>query len=616
MAATALPSPHDPPHDVRWKWLLLAACALAFAVLCSALIDNFGLGGKPWAGWWNSLTAMTDQPFVVQIVGTTNDGATARAGIRDGDRIDLRDLNRYARGALLVRSRTTKTTNLVIRRDGRIFTTQLHASTIYQGNEAVNLPEVVLLFLACYLAFGCACVIAARRSQMREGRYLCLTLLAIAGTCIGPGWLSVPNGTLGALNYLTSGVLQTAQPLLLVALAAKFGIRSAWRVAVEVAAIAACTLTLAGYLAATIGLLNLSIKPIPFVLGTFWQVLGVCIFAIAVIAAVLATASTARAERARAVWLLLPLPIALFASALVAGLPWLGTSWMARQGLDITSNAMLLTGALAVTFALLKRRVLDFNFIVSRTLTVATVSLIVVAAFVLLEWLLGSVVAGISHTTGLIANGALALVLGLSLNYIHKGVDDFIDALFFRKRREDERALRDFSSEAAYVTDSDALFNEAIEKIEDHTDARSAALLLDGDGAYTATRSFGTSVALKVSENDGAILALKTWRAPLDPHRYSTALQGALALPMVSRWRLLGVLLLGERVGGEAYAPDEVEALSQFAHGVGSAIDALSAGNTDSIAALRESMASMAESIGNAMRALPGSIAAELRDRR
>jgi GAF domain-containing protein len=166
------------------------------------------------------------------------------------------------------------------------------------------------------------------------------------------------------------------------------------------------------------------------------------------------------------------------------------------------------------------------------------------------------------------------------------------------------------------VTDSDALFNEAIEKIEDHTDARSAALLLDGDGVYTATRSFGTSVALKVSENDGAILALKTWHAPLDPHRYSTALQGALALPMVSRGRLLGVLLLGERVGGEAYAPDEVEALSQFAHRVGSAIDALSTSHTDSIVALRESMASMAASIGNAMRALEGSIAAELRDRR
>ena len=176
--------------------------------------------------------------------------------------------------------------------------------------------------------------------------------------------------------------------------------------------------------------------------------------------------------------------------------------------------------------------------------------------------------------------------------------------------------MRDFSKEAAYVTESSALFDQAIEKIEGHTDARNAALLLDGNGVYTAARSFGDDIALNVSENDGAILALKTWHTPLDPHHYTTVLQGALALPMVARGRLLGVLLLGEREGGEAYAPDEVEALSEFAHGVGSAIDALSSGSTDSIAALRESMASMAASLGNAIRALPRSIAAELRDRR
>ena len=36
------------------------------------------------------------------------------------------------------------------------------------------------------------------------------------------------------------------------------------------------------------------------------------------------------------------------------------------------------------------------------------------------------------------------------------------------------------------------------------------------------------------------------------------------------------MLLPGERAGSEAYAPDEVAALSQFAHGVGSALDVVS----------------------------------------
>lgn len=72
---------------------------------------------------------------------------------------------------------------------------------------------------------------------------------------------------------------------------------------------------------------------------------------------------------------------------------------------------------------------------------------------------------------------------------------------------------------------------------------------------------------------------------------------GALALPMLARGRLLGVIVLGERIGGEAYAPDEVEALSQFAHGVGSSLEALALHRDDSMAALREAIASMAQAI-------------------
>jgi hypothetical protein len=42
-------------------------------------------------------------------------------------------------------------------------------------------------------------------------------------------------------------------------------------------------------------------------------------------------------------------------------------------------------------------------------------------------------------------------------------------------------------------------------------------------------------------------------------------MRGALAPPMLVRGRLLGAIVLGERIGGEAYAPDEIEALLQFA---------------------------------------------------
>jgi hypothetical protein len=317
-----------------------------------------------------------------------------------------------------------------------------------------------------------------------------------------------------------------------------------------------------------------------------------------ILAAVAAVATTKPAERPRAAWTLLPLPIAIVMWTVVTGSQLLVfQSWFAIVAVAIIADATWLLGAWIVTYALLKRRVLDFEFVLNRTLVVGTVSAIVVASFVLLEWLLGTVLAGVSHATGLIANGALALALGVSLNPIHKRVDGFIDAIFFRKRHENERALLDFSKEAAYVTDPQALLDQAVEKLRDHTDARGAAIFLDGSGAYETARSYGDATRETVGENDPAILALKTWHKPVDPHRYKSAMHGALVVPMLARGRLLGVVALDERSGGEAYAPDEIEALSQFAHGVGSALDVLSLRQDDSLASLREAMAAMAGAI-------------------
>jgi len=53
MAAGAVSSVRDTPHDVRWKWLLLALCAVGFGVMFATIADTFALGGRPWFGWWD-----------------------------------------------------------------------------------------------------------------------------------------------------------------------------------------------------------------------------------------------------------------------------------------------------------------------------------------------------------------------------------------------------------------------------------------------------------------------------------------------------------------------------------------------------------------------------------
>jgi hypothetical protein len=582
-----------------WKAPLLALCGVAAVVTFVSAADIFGLGGRPWYGFWDT-NVPTASPYISVIAKPVVGGAAALAGLREGDRIDLREQNEAARIAVLFQLMATQPTRLVVERGVTKLAIEVTGSTIWDGAPIWKLATMGLVTIASVFFIACALLIALRRSVRRDARLLALVLLLCGlAAQLSPTFMVVPWPTIQLVQLLLSHACYAGAFLLLIRLSSQLGTRTAWRTALETIASLGAAICLLDAVALVVGIQTLWIDPSPFVprVGLVNSIVFAVATVLTLLVAAAAVSSTPALDRPRAAWTLLPIPIAFFAQELFFASGVFAHSWYVVIGFAALASALWLAGAWAVTYALLKRRVLDLEFVLSRTLVVGAVSLIVVASFVLLEWLLGTVMAGVSHATGLIANAALALVLGLSLNPIQKRVDAFIERLLFRKRHENERALLDFSKEAAYVTNSRALLDQATAKLENHTDARSGAILLLEQDAYAPVRAFGPDGVSAVSENDPLILALKTWHKPADPHHYAGALQGALALPMLARGRLIGIMLLGERAGGEAYAPDEIEALSQFAHGVGSSLDVLSGKADDSIAELREALTAMATAI-------------------
>jgi hypothetical protein len=595
--------------DTRWRRALLAFCGLGLLVVVFNAADIYGLGSRPWRGFWDATVVATGQPYVTTAGQVRPDGASAAAGIRRGDVIDLREQMFGARYAWsCCELMATQPTSLVVHRGSQRFIANVTGSTVFEGPWAFKLLGLLSAQIAVLFFLGCAALIALRRPGPYEARVAAIILLLQTGSLLGT-YVSVPNALLNVVFLLVDATCTLASSWLLVSFASRFGERHAWRRAIESCAYGLVALAFLRSLGSDVAIGTLWFDPLPLlaplVNSTGWLslLLGVepVVALLAIVAsAAAAVASSADSQRTRTAWLLLPLPVAFALGSIVLFSSVFNSSWFLYSGTIVGRGIVSLLGALTVTYALLKRRVLDFEFILGRALVVATVSLMVVASFVLLEWLLGTVLSNVSHVTGLVSNAALALVLGLSLRYIHRRVDTFVDAVLFRKRHEDERALIDFSKEAASVTDQDALIDTTLAKIRRHTDARDAAFLVNGDGSYTAVRSFGDGVVPEVSENDEAVLSLKTWHKPIDPHQYETALRGALVLPMLARGKLIAILSLGERAGGEAYAPDEIEALYQFAHGVGTTLDALR-GKRDEPADLPNMIAELAADV----RALP-----------
>jgi len=181
-------------------------------------------------------------------------------------------------------------------------------------------------------------------------------------------------------------------------------------------------------------------------------------------------------------------------------------------------------------YVALNRRLLDVGFALNRAAVFAVISAIVVGTLVLVEWAASAII-----------GAAVVLALGLSMRYIHTYVDRFVDRVFFRKRHEDEAALRKFAHEAAFITDRSTLLERAAQEVRDHTDASDASILL-----------FDSSTSL--DENDPAIVAMRAWHKPVDLHTQPhSALRGDMAFPMVSRGRLIGALLCAPKREGESY---------------------------------------------------------------
>lgn len=244
-----------------------------------------------------------------------------------------------------------------------------------------------------------------------------------------------------------------------------------------------------------------------------------------------------------------------------------------------------------LTYALLSRRLLDVGFALNRAAVFSVVSIVLVGAFVLAEWAITEWMRDASHTTNVIISGCLALALGMSVRVVHVRVDKVVDNVFFRKRHENELALRLFASEAPYITDRDLLLSRTANVIRRHTDASSVDILLN-EAAY-----FGA-----LTENDPLIVRLKATNGVVPLHDVESSVKGELAYPMIVRGQLSGVLVLGPRESGEAYAPDESEAIARIAHSVAVSLDVL-----------ERSAGGQQDQLLAAIQALPDAIAQRLR---
>ena len=454
-----------------------------------------------------------------------------------------------------------------------------------------------------------AAVIAWRRADARQMRLLSIWLAVFVAT----GALidfAVPWAWLDVLMNISVSVVAPFSVGLLAAFASGFAqpISRLRRITQWLCYTFLVILTLIS-LVGIAGVVTLRFDPVPFVEGIAGLFTVAAAVVMAVLCGLLAIAASRGVERQRAVWTLVPLA-AFFCSYMVGLIATSSSSSYADSIVfGLVDALMLLIAPVALTYAALSRRLIDVGFFLNRAAVFAIISAIVIAAFVLVEWAASAWLASTTHATSAIIGMVVALGLGISMRYIHRYVERFVDRVFFRKRHEDESALRRFAHEASYISDRSTLLERAVQTVKEHTSAQGAAILVRDNADVYAFAADGPRA--EVSENDPGIVALRSWNKPIDLHMFpNSQLRGEFAFPMISRGELFGALICWPKRDGEAYAPDESEALLALAHGVGTALDTLSSHSNGVIESMRETQAMMLQELQN----LPRAVVSALRE--
>lgn len=318
-------------------------------------------------------------------------------------------------------------------------------------------------------------------------------------------------------------------------------------------------------------------------LGHAGLAVGIVSDALVVVALVDTYVHRSGADRQRIRWVVLGFAVALLASLanLFVQTEVTNAPFVLPSVLEIASSV----APLAVAYAVIKHRVIDVNFVVSRTLVYGVLTAFFIALFALIDWFVGHVLD--QSRWALIVEIAAAIAIGFGLNGLHGWIDRLVDSVLFRKRHAAERRLASLARGLPHA-DSVALVDASlIGEPRDALELASAALFRrSADGRYRCASAveWPDSANAALASEDPLILYLQAERAAIrlaDIHAsrdgWAGAARPAIALPIFVRHDLDAIAMFGPHRGGEEFDSDEVRWLNALASAAGAAYDHLEA---------------------------------------
>jgi class 3 adenylate cyclase len=515
--------------------------------------------------------AATNAPFVERVILPPG-GAFEAAGLRVGDLVDARQLSAAERYRWFVGAwRSGERVQLPVLRDGitRRVPASIEADSLTWNSWLIPIGTIWMLLFATLIAW--------RRPESAEARTLALLLVLFnIGNTLFPFFWITPWPALDA----TVAVLAALPTYMGVALLARYAMYFARpsplrRLLAWLSYAMACILVL--YSAAyVVGVWTLTADPAQaWYSGALPEfALGVFPYLFAFLCVLVAAAETRGADRARIVWVsasLAPLYLSFVAS---------GTLGAFDQGIGI-AVVLYLIGAgtfiapLGLTYTLLNRHILGVGFALNRAMVLSAVSLVVVGAFVLVEWVLGGWLGTASRTTNFAATAAVAAALALSLRFIYTRIDGLVDTVFFRRQHEARAFVSRLIAGLPYAESAGTIADTLTRNVCESSQISSGALFQrETDGAFRSSATHACAPEEQIPQADIQGLALSFEGTPA-LLRLPDDAAFTVGVPFYVRRQLAGFVLYSDHTDGTALDPDERALLVELGAAASRGYDAL-----------------------------------------
>jgi hypothetical protein len=289
-------------------------------------------------------------------------------------------------------------------------------------------------------------------------------------------------------------------------------------------------------------------------------------------------------DRARLRWVLIGFYVGLFCN--FVGNTLLYTANVALPGwLDNLLIALVVTLPLTVGYAVIRHRVIDTDFFISRAIVYALLTSMLIMVFAVIDWLFSRLLA--DFRLSLLIDALASIGAAISFDAVHKRVERLVDEVLFRGRRIARERLERAARAVRHATAAGAVDATIVEEPHDTLTLVSVALFRRDGDAFRRMAAIGwpAGTADRLDEDDRLLLEHRAnpgivKLADLPWHHDdlpSGVAHPTVSFPISSRHVVDGVLLCSGTAHGEQIDPEECLWIERVASAAATAYEEIEA---------------------------------------